>query len=231
MVCSSKLEAQTKYKIVYKIDPIFQGSFDELSHQMKQMKKKVINYAEGISYVLMANRNESHFEEEKSLKIKTLGRVDEVFMDYARGFTPFYEMTYANYEKDSLIFIKNLLDQDFKVHREFYDLNWKIKDSTKQILGFKAKKVEGVYHYPITNKDIKVTAWFLPALPLQTGPDVFVGLPGLIAEIQTKKAIVRATKIEKLKSQKIERINDKDAMSQKEFQNLLSKMREKFIGK
>lgn len=206
------------------------GSMEDQSEQMKQIRNKVLDYAQEFRYVLIANPNESFFQKEESMSTGSLGRLEEVFYDMAKGLTPFNERTYKNHQTDSITYVANVVDRDFKIHREPFNFNWKIKDSTKQILGFEAKKAEGVYHYPVTQNDIEVTAWFLPGLPLPTGPDVFRGVPGLIAEIRTQKAVVRAKEIEKVDETAMKRIGTQDSMTKKEFDGELAGVRQRLFG-
>ncbi len=57
------------------------------------------------------------------------------------------------------------------------ELNWKIENETKDILGMKAQKATTTYG------GRNWIAYFTNEIPLQEGPYVFSGLPGLITEI------------------------------------------------
>ncbi|WP_156831976.1 GLPGLI family protein [Kaistella palustris] len=57
-------------------------------------------------------------------------------------------------------------------------LKWRITDETKTVMGMKMQKATTSYG------GRKWDAWFTPEIPLQDGPYVFNGLPGLIAEIR-----------------------------------------------
>ncbi len=60
-------------------------------------------------------------------------------------------------------------------------LAWKLKDSTKTILGYKAQKA--TLHY----KGRDYTAWYTSEIAIPEGPYKFWGLPGLILEIYDSK--------------------------------------------
>lgn len=57
------------------------------------------------------------------------------------------------------------------------NLKWNIKDETKEILGLKSQRAD--LNYGGRNW----IAWFSTEIPLQEGPYIFSGLPGLITEI------------------------------------------------
>lgn len=57
------------------------------------------------------------------------------------------------------------------------DMNWIIKDDTKDILGYQCRKAELNYR----GRDYE--AWYSEDLPISYGPYLFHGLPGLIFEI------------------------------------------------
>lgn len=60
-------------------------------------------------------------------------------------------------------------------------LNWLIiNDSSEEILGYKVQKAETVY------EGKKYYAWFSTEIPINNGPFVFNGLPGLILKIQNE---------------------------------------------
>ena len=56
-------------------------------------------------------------------------------------------------------------------------LNWQLINETKEILGYKCRKAIGKYRGRL------YTAWYAEKLPINDGPFVFRGLPGLILEI------------------------------------------------
>ena len=44
-------------------------------------------------------------------------------------------------------------------------------------------------------RDVEMTAWFTPEIPVSTGPSMFGGLPGLILEINADRVIMLCTKV------------------------------------
>ena len=55
--------------------------------------------------------------------------------------------------------------------------NWKILNDTATILGIKCIKAES---------ELGMTAWFAPSKPVNAGPSIYYGLPGLILKVVKK---------------------------------------------
>jgi len=224
------LYAQTNYKVTYFIAELkLHGSIDNLDERGKRFTKQVIARSKDINYVLIANQNESYFERMDILKKGDDTPLEKIQSNMAQRFASFNEKTYANHKQDSIIFVRKLVGQDFIIKRDYINFNWIIKDDTKKIVGFDAKKAEGKYYNPVTNKELKVEAWFIPSIQLQSGPDIFMGLPGLIAEINIKGAVITVKKIEKNENFEIDKIDDSKAMSQQEYEDLIKDLTKKFI--
>ncbi len=77
-------------------------------------------------------------------------------------------------------------------------LKWKLTNKTKKIgnyLCYQATATEELYSRKGYFYNEKVIAWFSPEIPLNFGPKFYIGLPGLVLEIQKKKFSITATKI------------------------------------
>lgn len=57
-------------------------------------------------------------------------------------------------------------------------MDWKIINETKEVLGYPCRKAT------VTYRGRNYTAWYSDKLPLNDGPYIFRGLPGLILEIE-----------------------------------------------
>ncbi|WP_233357624.1 GLPGLI family protein [Haloflavibacter putidus] len=227
---NQNLNAQTSFKIIYGISEIkLRRPIDSLNERSKHFTEKIINRSKDVNYLLFSNKENSYFKEEKTLMIESDSRIESLYYKAVKQFTSFNTEVYANHKDKKITFIKNLVSQDFTVKRDYYNFNWVIKEDHKKILGFTARKATGNYYYPVTNENLEVEAWFIPSIPLQSGPDIFMGLPGLIAEVHLKGAVVTAKKIEQSENFKVEKIEDKEAMTQKEYEDLISRLTQKFI--
>jgi GLPGLI family protein len=86
-------------------------------------------------------------------------------------------------------------------------------------------------------KQILVTAWYTPQIPVSNGPGEYWGLPGLILEVSSGRTTVLCTEIVLNPSEKIsiEAPNKGEKMDRKEYTELvktkMEEMRERFQGR
>ncbi len=225
--------AQTTYKVTYHIsEPKMHGSIESLDERGKRFTNQLFAMVKELNYILIANQEASYFELEDALRKESDSPFERILSSLAKKQASFNNSVYANHKEDSIVFVKNILDSDYVVKSGYYNFNWTIKDETKKIVGFNARKAEGDYYDPIIKKELIVEAWFIPSISLQSGPDIFMGLPGLIAEVHLKGAVVTAKKIEVNQTMDIKKIEDKKAMSLQEFYDeigVLNKKLETYI--
>jgi len=216
--------------VIYNITELkLHGSIDSLDEKGKSFTKKVIASAKNINYILSVKNEESYFEREDVLISDNYSPFERILSNTAQRFASFNEKIYFNHEKNSITFLKKLVNRDFTVKRDCYNFKWIITDEHKKIMGFDTKKAEGSYYNSVTNEALMVIAWYIPSIPLQSGPDIFMGLPGLIAQVELKGAVVTVKKIETPKNLEIQKLDDSKAMSQKEYEKLIMDLTQKFI--
>lgn len=59
-------------------------------------------------------------------------------------------------------------------------LKWKVEKQNKNISGFNAQKATAIYNNQV------ITAWFTKDIPINNGPYIFQGLPGLILSVNNQ---------------------------------------------
>ena len=70
--------------------------------------------------------------------------------------------------------------------------DWTILDSTRVVGDYQCRLARGFH--PISTREIYV--WFTDEIPVQDGPDIYWGLPGLILEISNGERVMICTKVE-----------------------------------
>ena len=84
------------------------------------------------------------------------------------------------------------MSRNFLIESGTDTVKWKITGNQKEVLGYSCLEAE------LVGASKKTVAWFAPTLPIQTGPDGYSGLPGLILsiDIEDGKMTLTASKIE-----------------------------------
>lgn len=79
-------------------------------------------------------------------------------------------------------------------------------------------------------KDITITAWYTPEIPVNQGPEGYWGLPGLILEVNDGKTVILCSKVVLNTKDKVEIKAPKNGkeISQKEYDDTVVKKMEEF---
>jgi len=113
---------------------------------------------------------------------------------------PLYYINNYHFRKDSMREYR-YKDGVFLMAEWKPDYEWKITDETKYIQGYKVRKaVTRSIEIPPDKPSYygKVYAWFTDEIPIPAGPERYVGLPGLILEIEYEKAPDRKITLDKI---------------------------------
>lgn len=86
---------------------------------------------------------------------------------------------YKNFENNNLSCTISDGIKKFNIVDKLFDWNWKITDDTEKIIGYTCKKATSNY------MGANFTAWFTEEIPINTGPEKFDGLPGIILKVIT----------------------------------------------
>ncbi|NNC51370.1 MAG: GLPGLI family protein [Flaviramulus sp.] len=128
--------------------------------------------------------------------------------------------------------IKTVEGFDFNSFRRPPRNNEKAKDSTNS-----DTKEVGAEKEEDTPREITVTAWYTPQIPVNQGPDVYWGLPGLILEVNADRTTILCSKIILNPSEKetLKAPSKGKLISQKEYDEIIKQkmeeMREMFRGR
>ena len=193
----------------------------KLSEERKKQIADRMKHALEKVYILTFNQSESLYKEEAGLETPGQGGGGMRFgMMNATGGNQ-----YKNVKAQQLIQEQEFFGKQFLINDSLRKLDWEMGAETKMIgkyMCFKAtavKKVEGFDFSSFrrrpndekpkdsTNtenkavekeeapREIMVTAWYTPQIPVNQGPDVYWGLPGLILEVSADRTTILCSKI------------------------------------
>jgi len=145
----------------------------------------------------------------------------------------FYETEYCSKEefsKSELIIYKDnstnikLLDKVGEVSvstSKTNKLDWIIIDNKKIIGDYNCQQAEIIY------KNEKWTAWFTNDLPIQEGPFIFNGLPGLILMVENNKYKFELLEVSKSENQCSSKIDNRKEISYDKYEILFNNISKK----
>lgn len=115
---------------------------------------------------------------------------------------------------------------------DFRNFRAKKEEEKKNAKGEPNKKVEekstNLLEQIDMPKEIEITAWYTPEIPVNQGPENYWGLPGLIMEINTGKTVILCSKVvlNPKDKKEIKAPTKGKAVSQKEFDDIVMKKME-----
>ncbi len=125
------------------------------------------------------------------------------------------ENLYKDYHKNKFFYVDYLKRQWMMSEREIPAPKWNIETETSTVLGYLCHKATTSF----MGRDYE--AWFTEDIPLQDGPWLFSGLPGLIMKVQDNgsKLSFEAVGIEKLKTPVIKNISEKNTVKEVSYKD------------
>lgn len=225
----------------------------QILERMKSMLEK--------TYILNFTREESLYKEEEKLEAPgATGRGG--FRGFSGGGT-----TYKNVKEGTLLEATEFFGKKFLITEDAEKPKWELGSETKQIGNytcFKATLVKKTNAFDWRNmrrrnrdnkakkdtanvkkvtaevempKEIVVTAWYTPQIPVSNGPGAYWGLPGLILEINEGRTTILCSEITMNPTEKIaikEPTKGKE-ITREEYNKVvkekMEEMRERFRGR
>lgn len=141
----------------------------------------------------------SECDGDEDSEVKSVGMANNIFIDTA---------------KDSIIAQKAIVDKMFLIKDIYIPNEWTLTDEKKVINGKECIKATAAGNIP-------VTAWFTTEIPLGVGPMGYLGLPGLIIQLDTPTySYVLQQMVELEKCPSFEIPTKGKVVTQKEFDKL-----------
>lgn len=215
-------KGQVIYEMIRKFELKIQGDASQFQNMLpkeRKGKKELLFTADASIY--------QKFEQEQ---------VDEVMQESVGGANVTIKMT----EPNEVIFcdLKNktnfeqreFMSRTFLVEAKTDTVQWKLTGNQKAVLEYNCMEAE------LVGAKKKTIAWFAPAIPVSTGPDGYVGLPGLILamDIEDGKTTYTAQVInlKEIDASLIAKPKEGKKVSKKEFRKIVDeKMKEMNGGK
>lgn len=230
-----------------------EGSKD-ITPQMQKMIEERMKQAFEKTFILNFDKTASIYKEEEKLDAPGQGQqggMRMMFNSISGGGGTYYK----NVKDKSYTVDKEFMGKEFLVKDSLPKLNWKMEGETRTIGGyncFKATAVKPVTQTDFRNlkfkkeggkkpedkdkktnfmdeiempKEITITAWYTPEIPVNQGPEGYWGLPGLILEVNDGKTTILCSKVVLNAKDKaeIKAPNNGKVVSQKEYDETVMK--------
>ena len=202
---------KTQRSIDIKMDSTQMNS--EMHTQMMEMMKKQFQK----TFKLTFNKEASIYKQEESLE-KPQAPMGGGFQVMIVGSGGGSDMLYKNTKDNRYADQKDTMGKIFLVKDEFEKIDWTLEAETKYIGEYQCYKatytkqveVSRILSFDSNSKNEKeededdkepemedrtITAWYTPQIPVNNGPAMYQGLPGLILEVHDGKLTIICSKI------------------------------------
>ena len=215
-----------------------------IEQRMKKMSEK--------TFVLNFDKNASTYKEEEKLDAPGQNGGGMRMMSNMMGGGG---TLYKNIKEKSYVSDKEFMGKEFLIKDSLVTLKWKMESETRVIGGyncFKATAVKPASKTDFRNfrpkeekkddtskktnmldnlempKEIAITAWYTPEIPVNQGPENYWGLPGLILEVNDGKTTILCSKVVMNAKEKVEiKASDKgETITQAKYDDVVVKKME-----
>ena len=127
-----------------------------------------------------------------------------------------------SYSEESVSVYKNLADMRVTELKDLLARTYSITHPLpryKWNVGTESKEIMGLQVYKATIGD-SITAWFCPTIPVQDGPGLYCGLPGLILDLEDAQTVYSCTTINTNSTREVGKPKRAKEMTEEEFVSL-----------
>lgn len=176
---------------------------DKKDKEIRKFMQQLTNESHRQTYTLKFTKNESHYKREEKL---TKPNFLELKGAMVVVHPPSLNIYYKNFDNNSYTRQVEIEDKKFLIKDSIPNQEWQLTSETKNIGNYtcyKAVLKDSVIEMK-TNEDglleenvknMTITAWYTPQIPVSNGPREFGGLPGLILEINDGELTLICSKI------------------------------------
>ncbi len=215
------------------IDVNVSGKLDPATEAMlKERLKKPFED----TYVLTFDKASSLYEQEQKLQAPHNGRV--MPKSFAIG------KKYKNVKEKIWLEEREIFGKEFLVSDSLIKMEWKLESESKKIGEYTCYKAtytvksrapetlsgqeKAVSLTSMAGKDIVITAWYAPEIPVNHGPSHYWGLPGLILSVSNNHTTILCSKLIINPKEKVEikAPNKGEKITQKKFAETMTRKAE-----
>lgn len=160
---------KSSYNIYYKVNFLDNA----LSPSSKREVLCILEVGDDVSKFFDYNQLKIDSLDEKYKSQNTIG--SEEAGEYLKTKVLWKNVIFKN---NSLTTVQDRFKYVYQYEEDQPKFNWSLEEGEKDILGYKCKKAKVKYR----GRDY--TAWYTTDIPINNGPYVFGGLPGLILEVE-----------------------------------------------
>ena len=182
------------------------GISQDMHKQMAEMLKKQFQK----TFTLTFDKESSVYKEDENLEAPQVGGSDVMIKVVGAGGGS--DILYKNTKDNRYADKKDTMGKIFLVKDELEPIEWQLEKETKFIGEYRCFKASYIKMVP-KPQDFKsiskaleedkepemiervVTAWYTPQIPVNNGPAMYQGLPGLILEVHDGKLNIICSKI------------------------------------
>lgn len=150
----------------------------------KDEREFVLKYANGISIYEDVKTHNPFAEKMKKGTNSNVRISPNAFKD------PYDLFFYKDMSKNQMVYSFNFKNETFQGIDELLKMDWQVTDTIEQVKNYSCRKA-------ISNwKGYNFTAWFTDAIPINSGPEKFDGLPGLIVKMEYGQTMIELKNVE-----------------------------------
>lgn len=216
---------------------------EPLDPEFEKIVQEAIKKASEKKFLLIFNKTQSLYEEQKSLEKPQMTDGMSVSISYSTA-----GKKYINTKEQSSIVEDEIFGKEFLIVEPLVQPEWKLINESKKIGEYNCFKAELVipvsqkqleaYEEFLKQEEIKpalfkmdepkdqvITVWYTPEIPVSFGPDNYWGLPGLILEVNDGRYIILCSKVTLSNNDKtkIKAPNTGEKVSRKKFDEIYKK--------
>lgn len=191
---------------------------NDVTPEMKKMLEEKAKPVFEKTFVLKFNKSASTYEEEEKLEVQGQDVGFRMMLSFAAAGNQYKDTKNKRFLNEKEMFGKNFLVDDTLI-----SISWKLENESRKIGDYTCYKATAVIPADVTNlmnmrpkkgvdyekvevstnftevaeipKDMVVTAWYTPEIPVSQGPVTYWGLPGLILEVSDDRTTILCSKL------------------------------------